>query len=101
MPPAEIVVSADVIEAILALNKLANAVPLEAPWAAREAATWDAQTLATWLDAHVASDGARRLLTLGIEAVFSAEPPVLTLLHLLFYITSTDELMDLLCVSIQ
>ncbi len=99
MPTAEIVVSADVIEAILALNKLANAVPLEAPWAAREAATWDAQTLATWLDAHVASDGARALLTLGIEAVFSAEPRDLSLLHVLFYIHSAGGLMDLLGVT--
>jgi monoamine oxidase len=99
IPTADAVVSADVIEAILALNKLANAVPLEAPWAAREAATWDAQTLATWLDANVASDGARALITLGIEAVFSAEPRDLSLLHVLFYIHSAGGLMDLLGVT--
>ncbi|MGH2485427.1 MAG: flavin monoamine oxidase family protein, partial [Ktedonobacterales bacterium] len=64
-----------------------------------EAALWDSQTLATWLDANVESEGARQLLTLGVEAVFSAEPRDLSLLHALFYIHSAGGLMELLSVT--
>ncbi len=76
-------VAAEVIEAILTLNLMANDVPLDAPWQATEATEWDAQTVETWLRANVTEPGARALLTLGIEAVFSAEPRDLSLLHAL------------------
>lgn len=99
VPTGDPLAAADVIEAMLTLNMMASAVPLEAPWRAPEAALWDSQTLATWLDANVETDGARALLTLGVEAVFSAEPRDLSLLHALFYIHSAGGLMELLSVT--
>ena len=99
IPTGDPLASADVIEAMLTLNMMAMTVPLESPWTAPEAASWDSQTLATWLEANVESAGARSLLTLGIEAVFSAEPRDLSLLHALFYIHSAGGLMELLSVS--
>lgn len=99
IPLGDPVATADVIEAMLALNMMANAVPLEAPWRAAEAAEWDAQTVETWLRGNVASEGGRHLLTLGVQAVFSAEPRDLSLLHFLFYLHSAGGLMELLSVT--
>jgi monoamine oxidase len=99
IPTADRMVAADVMEAMLALNMMAMRVPPEAPWTAPEAATWDAQTFATWLGANVTSPGARTLLELVIQAVFSVEPRDLSLLHVLFYIHSAGGLMDLVGVT--
>ncbi len=92
-------ISAEVFEALLNLNILASTVPLDAPWRAPDAASWDAQTAATWIDANIASPAARALITLGIQAVFSAEPRDLSLLHVLFYVHSAGSLMNLLGVT--
>lgn len=99
IPTGDPLASADVIEAMLALNLMANAVPVEAPWQAESAAEWDAQTVETWLRANVASDGGRDLLALGVQSVFSVEPRDLSLLHFLFYIHSAGGLMNLLSVT--
>ena len=99
IPTGDPIASADVIEAMLALNMMANAVPLEAPWRAESAAEWDAQTVETWLRDNVPSEGGRGLLTLGVQSVFSVEPRDLSLLHFLFYIHSAGGLMDLLSVT--
>lgn len=99
IPTADRMVAADVMEAMLNLNIMAMRVPPDAPWAAPEAAAWDAQTFATWLDANVTAPGAHLLLELAIQAVFSAEPRDLSLLHVLFYIRSAGGLMDLVGVT--
>ena len=99
IPTADPVTSADVVEAMLTLNIMASEVPLDAPWRAPSAAEWDAQTAATWIDANIASAAARDLVTLGVQAVFSAEPRDLSLLHLLFYIHSAGNFMNLLGVT--
>ncbi len=99
IPTADPLVSADIIEAMLSLTTMSSQVPLDAPWRAPEAAAWDAQTAGTWIEANVASEGARDLLTLAVQAVFSAEPHDLSLLHVLFYIHSAGGLMDLLGVT--
>jgi monoamine oxidase len=99
IPTSDPITSADIIEAMLALNMMATSVPLAAPWTAAEAADWDAQTVETWLRANVPSEGARQLLALGVEAIFSAEPRDLSLLHFLFYVHSAGGLIDLLGVT--
>ncbi len=99
IPTADRLVAGDVMEAMLNLNMMAMQVPPDAPWTAPEAATWDAQTFATWLDANVTTPGAHALLELAIQAVFSAEPRDLSLLHVLFYIRSAGGLVDLIGVT--
>lgn len=81
-------VAEDVIAALRALDRMAARVPLDAPWTADEAARWDRQTLATWIDAHVPSAGARSWLAVAVGAVFATEPHDLSLLHALFYVRS-------------
>ena len=99
IPTADPLAAADIVEALLELTTLSSQVPLEAPWTAPSAAEWDAQTMASWIDANVASPGARHLVELAVEAVFSAEPAELSLLHCLFYIHSGGGLMNLIGVT--
>jgi monoamine oxidase len=82
-------------EAILAIDKRCLTVPLDAPWRAPNAAEWDAMTVQSWMDhgdsftgqpfAGLVTKDGRQLVELAIEAVFSAEPRDVSMLHALFY----------------
>ncbi|MBA2682795.1 MAG: FAD-dependent oxidoreductase, partial [Ktedonobacteraceae bacterium] len=85
IPMHDPAVTMEVVQTMLTLNMMAHEVPLAAPWTAPRAREWDAQTLATWMDANVTQPGARELLTIAIRAIFGAEPHDLALLHVLFY----------------
>jgi monoamine oxidase len=80
--------AAETETALLQLDQMASTVPLDRPWTADNAATWDSQTFETWKLANTHTDGAHLLLDLGIEAVWAAEPRDVSLLHVLFYIHS-------------
>lgn len=80
----------------LRLDRMAKQVPLEAPWQARKAAEWDAQSFGSWLLNNVGSEQARQLLSIGMETVFAEHANNYSLLHALFYIHSgknTDTLL--------
>lgn len=98
IPTSDPQVATAAVQAILELNMLAMRVPAEAPWQAPDARALDSQTFATWLETNV-EPAARPLLELAIQAVFSAEPRDLSLLHVLFYIRSAGGLRDLLGVT--
>jgi len=90
-------VLADFGQAQLRLDRMARQVPTHAPWAARRAAAWDSQTLATWARRGVVTEGARALLAAVSEGVWATEPEDLSLLHFLFYVHSAgglDRLLD-------
>lgn len=99
IPMHDPIVAMEAVEAMLDLNIMAQEVPLDAPWKAHHAALWDSQTVATWMDANVTSDGARMWMTLAVQAIFSAEPRDLSLLHFLFYVHSGGSLNELLSVT--
>ncbi len=99
IPMHDPLVSMDVVETMLELNIMASQVPLDAPWQAEKALAWDSQTLATWLDANVSSEGARIWVTLAIQSIFAAEPRDISLLHALFYIHSGGSLNELVSVT--
>ncbi|HEU5439017.1 MAG TPA: flavin monoamine oxidase family protein [Ktedonobacterales bacterium] len=99
IPTVDPLISGDVIEALLNLNMMSQEVPLDAPWQAASAAEWDAQTAATWIRDNVPSAGARQMLELGVQAVFSAEARDISLLHFLFYTHSAGGLRNLLGVT--
>ena len=80
----------DFVDAVRRIDTLASTVPLDRPWAADEAATLDAQTLATWLATNCAPDTARDLG--DIIAGFLPEPQDVSLLHALFYLHSNGGL---------
>lgn len=95
IPPGALIGSVDAQIAIMRLDRMARQVPLNAPWTAPKAQAWDSQTFQTWIDRKLYSRSGRELMQLAIEAVFSAQPRDLSLLHVLFYIHSAGSL-DLL-----
>jgi monoamine oxidase len=75
-------------QAIRELDAMAAEVPLEAPWTAPNALSWDSQTGETWLQARVTAERARTWLRAAIRGTLAAEPRDLSLLHILFFIGS-------------
>jgi monoamine oxidase len=87
--------AADAVAGMLDLDLAAFEVPLEAPWEAPGAAVLDAQTLATWFDAHLSSATARGILEVAVKAVFGTGPGELSLLFTLFYLHAGGGLTNL------
>jgi monoamine oxidase len=76
---------------------LAKAVGAEAPWAAERASELDRQTLAGWIEKNVRTEIARELLGLAGRTIWGAGPEELSMLHVLFYVSSAggfDKLID-------
>lgn len=96
LPPTDPVGAGEAAVAIQNLNSMAATVPLDAPWTAANALAWDSQTVQSWIDANLVSPGGRSLMQLAVEAVWSAQPRDLSLLHLLFYIHSAGTLDNLI-----
>ncbi|HUR41275.1 MAG TPA: flavin monoamine oxidase family protein [Verrucomicrobiae bacterium] len=96
IPPTDPSAAAEAGEVIERLNQMAAEVPPEAPWSAPSSAEWDGQTFQSWMDQNMATPGGKSLVALAIEAVFSAQPRDLSLLHLLFYIRAAGNLNNLI-----
>jgi monoamine oxidase len=78
------------------VNRLAGRVDPAAPWLAGSAADWDAETFETWIRRRVRTGAARDLMRLAVNAVWAAEPRDLSLLHMLFYVSSAGSIEALL-----
>jgi monoamine oxidase len=85
IPRISPLVLADIGQAQGRLELLARKIPTGAPWTAPDAERLDGQTFETWIRRHAASRTARKLLALGVQAVFAAEPGDISALHVLFY----------------
>ena len=85
-------VLADVGQAMLRLNRMAARVPREAPWTAERARRWDSQTTWSWMQRNMGTGSGRTMLELAVKAVWAAMPADVSLLHLLFYISSAGSL---------
>src|SRR5919112_6458588 len=80
--------SADVEETWVHLSEMAAEIPLEGPWQAENADTWDAQTLDSWLVANAKTEVGLGYWRTMVPALFSAEAAEMSLLHFLFYCRS-------------
>jgi monoamine oxidase len=92
VPPIDV---ASLVEAQLLINQLnsmAQEIDPAAPWKAPHAKEWDGQTFETWKLANAKTDGARKLMDLAIEALFSVQSPEVSLLFVVFYIRSAGNL---------
>jgi monoamine oxidase len=67
------------------LEAMAAKVPLDAPWTAPKATSWDAQSLETWLRRNLRFERSREFWRAITAAIFSAEASEISLLHFLFY----------------
>jgi monoamine oxidase len=82
-PVAEVQLGAVTIPMI---DKMAQTVPLDAPWTAPNAEEWDGMTVETWSQQNILSADGRDLFALAVQAVLSVEPRDVSLLYFLFYV---------------
>ena len=90
---------ADVGETQQSLQEMADEVPLDEPWRAKNADIWDAQTLDSWLVANVKTETGLGYWRTLVPALFCAETAEMSLLHFLFYCRSGGTLDRLVATS--
>jgi len=110
IPPAAAAGAAEAARTLVALDRMAATVPLDAPWTAPRAAQWDSMSFQSFMDfgdnglqspgdpagvTPLLSKDGRQLVELAIESVWSAEPRDLSLLHVLFYIHAAGSIESL------
>lgn len=88
VPPVNPLSLADIGRAQWALDRMARSVPLDAPWRAPHAGSWDAQTFDTWVRRNAATTDGRTFFRLFASGIMTTEAANVSLLHLLFYIHS-------------
>jgi monoamine oxidase len=74
--------------AVAALNDAAAEIPLERPWEAAKARSFDAMTFGTWVDEQLQRPGTRAMLATTVANVFATEASNMSVLHVLFYLRS-------------
>ena len=85
----------DLDRSIKKLEAMCREVPLRDPAHAAKAREWDAMTVETWKRDNVFTAGARALVDVAVESIFSAEPAEVSLLHFLWVLHSGGGLMKL------
>ncbi len=83
----------ELLARIRQLERMSRRVPAQAPLEARQAAAWDASTVAGWLD-RVRSRRARAMLEVVTQLKFAADPEELSLLFFLHYLRTSGGLVD-------
>ncbi len=78
------------------LDRLAQKIDPEKPWAYPDAERLDAMTFAEWMRQNVAHENARRLVAFEMSSVACASPEELSILHVLFLIKACRNLDALL-----
>jgi monoamine oxidase len=74
------------------LERMARTVPPEAPWRAPRAVEWDGQTMAAWLQRNAFTRATRALFEVTSSIAWGAPAEDMSLLHVLFYISSAGGL---------
>ena len=74
------------------LERMAARVPLDQPWNAPEAASWDGITLGAWLRDHALTDEVRGLYDMITQATLAGRADRISLLWFLFYLRSAGGL---------
>lgn len=101
VPPINPIALAGLALGMAKLNAMARRVPIDEPWSAARAATWDAKTIGDWLENafHVPGKQARALLSASMRGLFTSDPSEVSLLHALYLIRSAGSLERLLSVE--
>ena len=76
--------------AIASIDRMAKTIPLDAPWAAPNAAALDARTVASWIESrlNVPSRMAREMLHLTVSGLFASDTAEVSLLNVLHHLHS-------------
>ncbi len=89
--PPDPLILPEMTEVVAQLDQMSQSVPIDAPWEAASAASWDAQTLEQWIDANTATPFFRELVPAATRPIFGAEPREISLLFTLFYIAASGD----------
>jgi monoamine oxidase len=87
--PPDPTIAAELVEVVQQLDQMSTQVPVDAPWATSNAASWDGQTLESWIDSNSATPRFKALVPAATRPIFGAEPRELSLLFVLFYIAAS------------
>jgi monoamine oxidase len=87
--PPDPVILPDLTLVVSQLDQMSTEVPVDAPWSAANAASYDAQTLESWINSHSVTPQFRKLVPAATRPIFGAEPRELSLLFTLFYIAAS------------
>ncbi len=88
--PPDPTIIADLATVVARLDQMSTTVPVEKPWTAPQATTYDSETLQTWLEANSTTQRFRDLAAAATRPIFGSEPREHSLLFTLFYIASTS-----------
>lgn len=80
IPPLKPLALADFAQLQLRLERMARTVPVDAPWTARRARSWDATTFGHWLDANATTAEAKEMFTIGFSVTNAEDPHSTSLL---------------------
>jgi monoamine oxidase len=80
-------------------GKLARGIDLAEPWKSPDAEMLDGQTFRTWIEKNLHTASGRAYFQIACEAIFSADPSDLSLLHAAFYTKSGHDLETLMAVD--
>ncbi len=87
-------------QAIARMNAMAKKVPVDAPWEARHADTWDALSVAAWLTPNrVPTALARDLVDATIRACFACDLSEVSMLNWLFLARSAGGIEALMSIA--
>jgi monoamine oxidase len=89
--PPDPTIAAEIVEVVEQLDQMSTQVPVDAPWEASSASSWDGQTLQSWVDANSATPRFQALVPAATRPIFGAEPGELSLLFVLFYIAASGD----------
>jgi monoamine oxidase len=87
--PPDPTIAAELVEVVQQLDQMSTQVPVDAPWDASSASSWDSQTLQSWLNSNSVTPRFQALVPAATRPIFGAEPGELSLLFVLFYIASS------------
>jgi monoamine oxidase len=89
--PPDPTVIPDLANIVADLDSKATTVPVDAPWEAGNARTWDAQTLESYIRDNQVNPDFITLTDMATRPIFGAEAKELSLLFTLFYIASSGD----------
>ena len=78
----------DAARGVRRLNRLSREVDPAAPWLAPGAAELDATSLGAWIERHMLSAKAKRIVAVAARTLWGAEPEEISMLHAAFFLRS-------------
>jgi monoamine oxidase len=88
IPPIGPVPIASLGQGMFRLDAMARAVPLDAPWTAGRARSWDSRSVGSWIDASVPTRTAKHLIRAAVRGLLTADPSEISLLQFLHLVRS-------------